>query len=73
MATGPEHYRKAEELLAKARAHLIGNMKPDPVLIAEAQLHAMLAQAAATALLSGTATHYPGGGWADITHPERVG
>ncbi|MCI2423888.1 hypothetical protein MOQ72_41460 [Saccharopolyspora sp. K220] len=38
--TGPEHYQKAEELLRRGEPHHI----------AEAQVHATLAQAAATAL-----------------------
>ena len=56
MATGPEHYREAEKLLTAANRRIIGNdaewLHP-PVrraeLRAEAQVHATLALAAATA------------------------
>lgn len=58
--TGPEHYRTAEELIAGAMKHRFGNdgdWQKDPerhhiadALIAEAQVHATLALAAATAL-----------------------
>ena len=44
MATGPDHYRRAEELLARD-GPLTGEM------LATAQVHAMLALAAATALV----------------------
>ncbi|MGW5647544.1 hypothetical protein [Saccharopolyspora sp. NPDC003762] len=44
--TGPEHYREAERLLRRG----------DPDYIAEAQVHATLALAAATAF-TGTATN----------------
>jgi hypothetical protein len=46
MATGPEHYRLAEDLLA-CNGPLAGEV------IGAAQIHAMLALAAATALASG--------------------
>jgi hypothetical protein len=46
VATGPDHYRLAEELLAGHRP-LTGDM------VAIAQVHAMLAVAAATALVGG--------------------
>jgi hypothetical protein len=46
MATGPDHYRRAEELLARD-GPLTGEM------FATAQVHAMLALAAATALVGG--------------------
>lgn len=48
--TGPEHYREAERL--------IGNYQSDgdTVWLAQAQVHATLAQAAATALMSEVAT-----------------
>ena len=46
MATGPDHYRLAEELLAHDRP-LTGEM------LATAQVHAILALAAATALVGG--------------------
>ena len=43
MATGPDHYRLAEELLAR-------DGPPTGEMLATAQVHAMLALAAATAL-----------------------
>jgi hypothetical protein len=43
VATGPDHYRRAEELLARG-GPLTGE------ILATAQVHAMLALAAATAL-----------------------
>ena len=46
MPTGPDHYRRAEELLARD-GPLTGEM------LATAQVHAMLALAAATALAGG--------------------
>jgi hypothetical protein len=41
--TGPEHYREAERLLGVAE-------EPEDIRLAEAQVHATLALAAATAL-----------------------
>ena len=61
--TGPEHYRKAESLLRKG----------DTLDIAEAQVHATLALAAATALAArmgyglGDAA---GQAWDGITNPK---
>ena len=54
--TGPEHYRKAEELTAKAHDYLGQGEGQDSAAVwaAVAQVHATLALAAATAL--GTAT-----------------
>jgi hypothetical protein len=46
VATGPEHYRRAEELLARD-GPLTGEV------LATAQVHATLALAAATALVGG--------------------
>ncbi|MER7131194.1 hypothetical protein [Streptosporangium saharense] len=58
--SGPEHYREAEKLLAGAMKHRLtedGDWRGDPArhriadaLVAEAQVHATLALAAATAL-----------------------
>lgn len=53
--TGPEHYRRAEELLVELRKMRASVMKPaNPESIAntlaQAQVHATLALAAATAL-----------------------
>ncbi|WP_262059703.1 hypothetical protein [Streptomyces sp. STR69] len=53
MATGPEHYLEAEHLVERAHHYTYGD-GADPVtgaaLAAEAQVHATLALAAATAL-----------------------
>lgn len=49
MATGPWHYQRAEQLLATYHAD---NYEPDWML-AEAQVHATLALAAATGLAAG--------------------
>jgi hypothetical protein len=46
MATGPDHYQLAEELLAR-------DGPPAGEMLATAQVHAMLALAAATALADG--------------------
>ena len=51
--TGPEHYREAERLLDLSTAD-------NPVTAAEAQVHATLALAAATAISS---TCMPGADW----------
>ncbi|MCX5229722.1 hypothetical protein [Streptomyces sp. NBC_00233] len=47
--TGPEHYREAERRLAAARADY-NTPTASGLLVAEAQVHATLALAAATAL-----------------------
>lgn len=49
MPTGPEHYRKAEELIAYA-GNLDKHDEDVPLTLAEAQVHATLALTAATAL-----------------------
>ena len=51
--TGPQHYREAEKLLAYAEDHDRGSVN-EVGLFAEAQVHAILALAAATALSAGT-------------------
>lgn len=53
--TGPEHYRQAEELLGqlrKAQSSMSSSVSPERVaaVMAEAQVHATLALAAATAM-----------------------
>jgi hypothetical protein len=82
--TGPEHYREAEALLRKARRFAQGDLE-NPGLAAaiatEAQAHATLALAAATALAAPTAGDDNAGlkaeewdAWAKAaaTHPEPV-
>ena len=48
--TGPEHYREAEELLDTLRGRDRGTVPHEVSIAAEAQVHAVLALAAATAL-----------------------
>lgn len=53
MATGPEHYREAERLVAVAVRHITEtpqDMRISEVSAAAAQVHATLALTAATAL-----------------------
>jgi hypothetical protein len=63
--TGPDHYRKAEELTAKAHDYLGQGEGQDSAAVwaAVAQIHATLALAAATAL--GT-TAADGRVWAEV-------
>ena len=62
--TGPDHYRQAEELTAKAHDYLgQGEGQSAAVWAAVAQIHATLALAAATAL--GT-TAANGRAWAEV-------
>jgi hypothetical protein len=66
--TGPEHYRQAEQLLAAVNRRIAGDDRSEYVqtasrraeLRAEAQVHATLALAAATA--TGTSDH-PAADW----------
>jgi hypothetical protein len=48
--TGPEHYREAERLLGETFQNVPNGDPAEPVILAEAQVHATLALAAATAL-----------------------
>ena len=57
MATGPDHYRRVEELLARD-GPLTGE------ILATAQVHAMLALAAATALAAGS--RIEADGWHEV-------
>jgi hypothetical protein len=63
--TGPDHYRKAEELTAKAHEYLGQGDGQDSAAVwaAVAQIHATLALAAASAL--GT-TAAEGRAWANV-------
>jgi hypothetical protein len=68
MATGSDHYRRAEELLARD-GPLTGEM------LAAAQVHAMLALAAATALVGRDVSRSPTGrprcsSWTPMQPPE---
>jgi hypothetical protein len=48
--TGPEHYREAERLLGSLERRDRGDVPGEASIVAEAQVHATLAHAAATAL-----------------------
>ena len=48
--TGPEHYREAERLLGALAGQDRGTFPQEDRVVAEAQVHATLALAAATAL-----------------------
>ena len=69
--TGPDHYRKAEELAAQAREYLGRGEGQDSAAVwaAVAQIHATLALAAATAL--GT-TAADGHAWTDAAGTKHV-
>ncbi|HJQ45596.1 MAG TPA: hypothetical protein VJ870_04615 [Amycolatopsis sp.] len=58
--TGPEHYREAEILLGEARGYPLGSPS-EITLLANAQVHATLALAAATALVA--PAHRPDKDW----------
>ncbi|MBL3808469.1 hypothetical protein [Streptomyces sp. BRB081] len=74
--TGPEHYARAEQLLTDAadilRPHDEGHCEADR-LIAEAQAHATLALAAATALLPGDPDSASRGAWVSVIHELEGG
>ena len=63
--TGPDHYRKAEELAAKADEYLGQGEGQDSAAVwsAVAQIHATVALAAATALGK---RDIDGRGWVDV-------
>jgi hypothetical protein len=70
--TGPDHYRKAEELAAKAHEYLGQGegQHSAAVWAAVAQIHATLGLAAATALGTRAAD---GRAWADVAGTGDVG
>jgi hypothetical protein len=70
--TGPDHYRKAEELAAKAHEYLGQGegQQSAAVWAAVAQIHASLALAAATALGTRAADSRA---WADVAGTGYVG
>lgn len=68
--TGPEHFREAERILNEAQGLDSGNVDLAPML-AEAQVHATLALAAATAASQANAwdgdeSHTRSAGWAGV-------
>jgi hypothetical protein len=67
--TGPEHYRKAQQLAAEADKHLGQGEGQDTAAAwaAAAQVHATLALAAATALAPSGADHQA---WIKAAGPE---
>ena len=74
--TGPGHYQEAERLLALAASEVAGSDGlhtsydgQAALIIADAQVHATLAVAAATAL----GTHTEGRAWADIAGTKPSG
>jgi hypothetical protein len=75
MATGPEHYAEAERLIAMARAadrdDLYGQYTQTQaaMILADAQVHAALAAAAAAAL----GTHTEGRAWTDVAGTKPSG
>jgi hypothetical protein len=68
---GPEHYAKAEELLAFTRDAERGTPH-EASLFAEAQVHATLALAAATALNPAGEDFIPDKNWAEYEAWARV-
>lgn len=70
--TGPEHYREAERLIAMARDHgheiggilYRGTQIVPPLILADAQVHAILALAAATGVTSNSQE------WTDVAGPK---
>ena len=52
--TGPEHYHAAEKLLEENQEHPSSSINKTASLIGQAQVHATLALADATALSSGS-------------------
>jgi hypothetical protein len=77
--TGPEHYREAEELLLRASDDSAYDSAYDidvgrftsADLIAQAQVHATLALAAATAEAAPVNRGPLGGAWAEITKSRK--
>ena len=71
--TGPEHYRKAEELAAKAGAYLGQGDGQDSAAVwgAVAQVHATLALAAAMAM-NDAKNGVPGKDWDEWRRAVRV-
>lgn len=69
--TGPEHYREAERLITESygiiRPNDEGPCEADR-LLAEAQVHATLALAAATALPPGNPNSASRGAWVSAVH-----
>lgn len=66
--TGPENYLKAEKLAAQASSNGYGDERTRDLLL-QAQVHATLALAAATALKSGANFQLPHGddkAWANV-------
>jgi hypothetical protein len=61
--TGPEHYHAAEKLLEENQEHPSSSINKTASLIGQAQVHATLALAAATALGSGSLENRE---WADV-------
>ncbi|MFB6593943.1 hypothetical protein [Streptomyces diastaticus] len=73
--TGPEAYAKAVEYALKAARHADANTQHSNASAAASaavsQAFAAIAQAEATARGTARDGYHPGGGWSDITHPDR--
>jgi hypothetical protein len=65
--TGPDHYLAAERLLEEAQEHPSSSINKTASLIGQAQVHATLALAAATALNS------DGREWAEVAGTKLAG
>ena len=69
--TGPEHYREAERILTEVSAgELDASVLDRDQLLIAAQVHAMLASAAATAVSSSA---LDGRAWADVAGTKLSG
>lgn len=68
--TGPEHYHAAEKLLEENQEHPSSSINKTASLIGQAQVHATLALAAATALGSGGLESRE---WADVAGTKLAG
>ena len=68
--TGPEHYHAAEKLLEENQEHPSSSINKTASLIGQAQVHATLALAAATALGRGSLESRE---WADVAGTKLAG
>lgn len=71
---GPQHYREAEQLLAESRTILRNHDETCPEadrMIAEANVHALLALTAAYALAQPVVEHPDSGGHMSLEHYEE--
>lgn len=71
MTTGPQHYRAAEKLADQANHFTHADPVMGAALAAEAQVHATLAVAAATALAAIGTVQRTSQEWLDLIIPPR--